>query len=273
MDQQLYFEAQEPNRLFNGVDGRAMRPPLPNTVAAGSNPYGQSLGIRPGPKEITKIYDEDWLAIDQTYYKGYTASMGRVPGEGKACSDASPCEHSSLTCASGTCRPQACDASTPCSQTDPNVCTDVGGGRTECRPKLYEVNIPPTLAATLRAHNDVNPEDQPFHKFMTRGQERFNIYCAPCHGENGGHPNDMGGSGPIALRAGAKAGIVSYHSEDRIAYPIGRLYDVVTAGKGKMPGFAAQIPPRDRWAIALYVRALQRTQYIEASKFSQNTNP
>jgi mono/diheme cytochrome c family protein len=276
MDQQLYFEAQEPNPMFESVDGRAMRPALPNTVGAGMSAYRQTMGVSLGGKERTKIYDEDWLATDRTYYKGYIPQMSAALGEGDACdAEVTKCKHSSLMCnippggKQGVCQPQPCDINRACNVTDPSVCTDMGNGQAVCRAKEYEVALPSLLASSLSAPANAKDDGQLFQNFMARGQDRYNIYCAPCHGENGGHPNDGGGSGVVAMRAGTKAGIVSYHSDVRRAFPIGRIFDTISAGRGKMPAFGPQIPPRDRWAIALYVRALQRTQYIEASKLTQ----
>jgi mono/diheme cytochrome c family protein len=84
---------------------------------------------------------------------------------------------------------------------------------------------------------------------MARGQERFNIYCAPCHGRVGL------GDGMIVRRGYRQP--PSFLDERLRTAPAGHFYDVVTNGFGAMPDYAAQITPRDRWAIAAYVRALQ----------------
>jgi len=84
---------------------------------------------------------------------------------------------------------------------------------------------------------------------MARGQERFNIYCAPCHGRVGL------GDGMIVRRGYRRP--PSFLDERLRTAPAGHFYDVVTNGFGAMPDYAAQITPRDRWAIAAYVRALQ----------------
>ncbi len=84
---------------------------------------------------------------------------------------------------------------------------------------------------------------------LERGEGRYKIFCAPCHGLQGD------GNGMVAMR-GMKHP-PSYH-EDRLRHvPNGYLYDVTTNGFGQMLGYAAQIPPRDRWAIIAYIRALQ----------------
>lgn len=90
---------------------------------------------------------------------------------------------------------------------------------------------------------------------LSRGQERYNIFCAPCHDHIG---NGLG----MIVRRGFRRP-PSYHTDRLRAAAPGYLYDVITNGFGAMPDYAAQITPRDRWAVAAYVRALQ---------FSQNAN-
>jgi mono/diheme cytochrome c family protein len=86
-------------------------------------------------------------------------------------------------------------------------------------------------------------------RVMARGQERFNIFCTPCHGRVGL------GDGMIVRRGYRQP--PSFLDERLRTAPAGHFYDVVTNGFGAMPDYAAQITPRDRWAIAAYVRALQ----------------
>lgn len=87
--------------------------------------------------------------------------------------------------------------------------------------------------------------------FLKRGQERFNIYCMPCHGSSGN-------GGGIAAQFGVP-GVANLLTEPFFlqTYPDGRLYDVITNGKGQMAGYGYNITLRDRWAITAYVRALQ----------------
>jgi len=86
-------------------------------------------------------------------------------------------------------------------------------------------------------------------ELLERGQERYAIFCSPCHGLQGD------GNGMVAMR-GMKHP-PSYHQERLRREPNGYFYDVVTNGFGAMYGYSAQIPPRDRWAIIAYLRALQ----------------
>jgi len=86
-------------------------------------------------------------------------------------------------------------------------------------------------------------------ELLQRGQQRYTIFCAPCHGIQGD------GMGMVAVR-GMKHP-PSYHQERLRNEPAGYIYDVITNGFGAMYGYSAQIPPRDRWAIIAYLRALQ----------------
>jgi mono/diheme cytochrome c family protein len=86
-------------------------------------------------------------------------------------------------------------------------------------------------------------------ELLERGQERYAIFCSPCHGLQGD------GNGMVAMR-GMKHP-PSYHDERLRHEPNGYFYDVITNGFGAMYPYAAQIPPRDRWAIVAYLRALQ----------------
>jgi len=94
---------------------------------------------------------------------------------------------------------------------------------------------------------------------LERGQARYNIYCTPCHGEAG-----LENGGIVAAR-GLVSGdwswaVPTLHGERQRGYTIGQLYDLISNGYNTMPGYAAQIPVEDRWAIATYVRALQISQ-------------
>jgi len=90
-------------------------------------------------------------------------------------------------------------------------------------------------------------------KVMARGQERFNIYCSPCHGRTGQ------GDGMIVRRGYRKP--PTYHQDRLRDAPIGHFFDVMTNGFGAMPDYAAQVTVRDRWAIAAYIRALQLSEH------------
>lgn len=106
---------------------------------------------------------------------------------------------------------------------------------------------------------------------LERGQDRYEIYCAPCHGRTGA------GNGIIMRGDYGYTPAPSYHQDGlrRTASPSprqtdGYLYDVIANGVRNMPGYAQQIPVRDRWAIVTYIRALQRSQYAEAENLPES---
>ncbi len=126
----------------------------------------------------------------------------------------------------------------------PLVANTVARGLLREDTHLYQGKVDGQLATTfpMPVTSDV----------MARGQERFNVFCAPCHGRTGA------GNGMVVQR-GFKAP-PSYH-EDRLRNaPVGYFFDVMTNGFGVMQDYSAQVPVADRWAIAAYMRALQLSQ-------------
>jgi mono/diheme cytochrome c family protein len=103
-------------------------------------------------------------------------------------------------------------------------------------------------------------------ELLRRGQERFNIYCSPCHSRIGD------GNGMIVQRGFRHP--PSYHIERLRKAPVGHFFDVITNGFGAMPDYAAQVAVRDRWAIIAYIRALQLSQAatIDAVPAEQRNN-
>ena len=118
-------------------------------------------------------------------------------------------------------------------------------------------------------------------RLLRRGQQRFNIYCYPCHGK-GGY-----GDGPVNQRAlqlmeldlsnatwttasDMHAVVNGEQTFGEKLYPEGKLYNTITNGIRNMPGYGAQIPPEDRWAIVAYVRTLQLSRRAQASDVPEN---
>jgi mono/diheme cytochrome c family protein len=92
---------------------------------------------------------------------------------------------------------------------------------------------------------------------LARGQERFNIYCSPCHDATGS------GNGMVVQRGYKRP--PSFH-EDRLRNAdAGYFFDVITNGFGAMPDYRMQVAPRDRWAVVAYIRALQLSQNAAAT--------
>jgi len=88
---------------------------------------------------------------------------------------------------------------------------------------------------------------------LVRGRERYSIFCAPCHDQTGS------GNGMIVQRGFRQP--VSFQIPRLREAPVGYFYDVMSSGFGTMSDYAAQISPKDRWAIVAYLRALQLSQH------------
>jgi mono/diheme cytochrome c family protein len=121
-------------------------------------------------------------------------------------------------------------------------------GDTEAQP------LPPGVVAQgdLDRANAVKTPPAIDAQLLQRGQERYDIFCSPCHGLSGD------GDGMI-VRRGFPAP-PSYHTARLRAAPAQHFFDVITDGYGVMYSYAARIEPRDRWAIVAYVRALQESR-------------
>ena len=99
---------------------------------------------------------------------------------------------------------------------------------------------------------------------IDRGEERFNIFCLPCHGA-AGYGDGMIHQRAMELLNSGTNGTVwvapkSLHDADIVAQPNGQYFNTITHGARTMPAYGAQIPPADRWAIISYIRALQKSQ-------------
>jgi mono/diheme cytochrome c family protein len=104
-------------------------------------------------------------------------------------------------------------------------------------------------------------------RLLKRGQERFQIYCEPCHGLAGD------GDGIVAVRAdrlqeGTWVPPSSMHAASVLARPVGHIFNSITNGIRTMPAYGPLIPVDDRWAIVAYVRALQRGGHAPAAVLS-----
>jgi hypothetical protein len=96
---------------------------------------------------------------------------------------------------------------------------------------------------------------------LERGRERYDIFCTPCH-------DHVGTGNGMAVRRGFRRGPPTFHMDRLRDAPAGHFYDVITNGFGAMNDYAAQIKPRDRWAIVAYIRALQLSQNTKAQDLS-----
>ena len=116
------------------------------------------------------------------------------------------------------------------------------------------------LDANVLLYTGKGPDGKPSNEFpmpvtkelLLRGQQRFNIYCSPCHDRTGN------GNGMLVRRGYRHP--PTYPSDRLRQQPNGYFFDVITRGFGARPDYAAQVQPEDRWAIVAYIRALQLSQ-------------
>jgi mono/diheme cytochrome c family protein len=119
------------------------------------------------------------------------------------------------------------------------------------------------LALADAARYAGNVTEFPFpvtREVLEHGRNRYSIYCAVCHDPLGT------GKGKIVERGYTRP--PSYHEPRLRAAPVGHFFEVITLGYGSMPSYREQIPPRDRWAIVAYVRALQLSQRFPERELS-----
>jgi len=102
---------------------------------------------------------------------------------------------------------------------------------------------------------------------VKRGQERYGIYCTPCHGVAGYGDGIVNARGQLLVLTGVNGSAwvqaKNLHEPQIRSQPVGQLFNTITHGIRTMAGYEAQIPTADRWAIVAYVKALQRSQNAE----------
>ena len=100
---------------------------------------------------------------------------------------------------------------------------------------------------------------------LTRGQQRFNIYCSPCHSRVGD------GGGLVVLRGFRQP--PSYFTDKLKKAPVGHFFDVMSNGFGSMPSYGSRVPPDDRWRIAAYIRVLQFSEHARIDDVPPEKRP
>jgi len=221
MDFQQKFEAQEANSWFN--DGSAMRLPVEGTI-------NRKSPTDTGHDEYRVHYEGKW----QTIGKVPTKRLDNKPGTTHFYTGLNANGNRVLE---AHLRDQA--GKKYSEQTLPSIATTDGLDSLPSARGVAEIQLGPAL--------------------LDRGEKQYNVFCAPCHVVSGY------GDGSVALRAPGLI-IPSYHGPtdkkdiDVRTYPLGYIFHVITHGAGRMQGYAAQIPVADRWAVAAWVRTLQRSQ-------------
>ncbi|HLL72579.1 MAG TPA: cytochrome c [Pyrinomonadaceae bacterium] len=224
MQDQPRYEAYEPSKSFS--DGQASRPYVEGTVARG------------------------FRNMNTAYYTGKNASGG---GAGQSAAGGAG-GLTPLTSA-GVTAPNAQGAAAGGSQTggDVNVRGNVAG------------NVPGGAGGGGQSGTPGSVNEFPFQiteKELNRGEERFNVYCAMCHGQTGY------GDGMIVRRGFRRP--PSLHDDRLRGETLGHFFDVITNGWGAMPDYAQMIPVEDRWKIIAYIRALQLSQNTPVAEVPEN---
>lgn len=125
--------------------------------------------------------------------------------------------------------------------------------------KVQQAPVDGTVArGDLAAREALDRRPPLTRALLARGQERFGIYCTPCHGRVGD------GEGMVVRRGFPQP--PSLHDERLRQAPAHHFVSVITLGKGDMFSYAARVPPTDRWAIAAYIKALQLSQQVAAER-------
>lgn len=258
MDFMPYRKTQTPTTIF--ADGRVQRPPVPGTVARGelglTDPYNlgydptatASLGkAMPSAKLVAFLQDRSVSSPDD----------GQAPAPKAADSTATP-----ESSAAGTPQP-AVDA----------VAADEPPASDHAQAEGSE----PAPAADAAAAGEPNyawisefplPLDE---ELFDLGKRKFEQNCAVCHGFSG-YGDGLASQRAALLAQGYWLQPTSLHEQRIQDQAVGRIYYTITNGKGKMGGYAASLNPKERWAVVLYVRALQRSQNAKPSDVPDGVN-
>lgn len=236
MDYQPKFKAQTPTTLF--ADGRAMRTAVPGTVARGALtndlPYYRGVNSEPdqvaaGPARGGELHFVSLLQNNEDESEDAEAEDESVPNDQESGDQG--------TGEAGTGEEGAGEGAA----TDPNA-----------PPELdWATEFPERLEIT--------------NELMDRGEQRFNIYCATCHGL-GGDGDGLITTRAMALQQGTWVQPVNLHTDDVRKQPVGKLFYTITNGIRRMPGYEQQISVEDRWAIVLYIKALQKQRTATAEE-------
>lgn len=227
MQDQPRYEAYEPSKSFG--DGLSSRPYVEGTVARG------------------------YRDINTSYYTGKNTT-GATTGGG----------------AQGLMSGNALQTTMANAQGGNAGALGTGGGDVNARGQNAGANVPNGAGGTAggagaQSGTPGSINEFPFpitEKDLDRGGERFEIYCAMCHGATGY------GDGMIVRRGFRRP--PSLHDDRLRNENVGHFFDVITNGWGAMPDYAQMIPVEDRWKIIAYIRALQLSQNTPAAEVPEN---
>ena len=246
MDFQPKFKTQTLNPFFS--DDLSWRPNIPGTVARGDLQLDKRFfdGLDPSATvaSLSNVAFQEPTEKKPEEPAAKPAEAPAAPAEPAPAAPAAPAEPAPAAAQPAAAAPGAAgDPAAPVDNTP------------------YSKEYPPGIIEELKAR----PAE-----LMKRGQQRFNIYCSTCHGLEGY------GDGLVSRRAaqladqfpatqGTWVKPLSLHDDPIQQQPVGKLFRTITHGIRKMPGYGSQITPADRWAIVLYIKALQRAKNASAS--------
>jgi len=121
-------------------------------------------------------------------------------------------------------------------------------------PEVGQGRLADDSGYTLQIPTSVVEQAGGMEKLVTRGHERYDVYCTPCHDGTGA------GKGMVIERGQFNPAPPTFHQSRLQQMPDGQLFATISNGVRMMPAYAPQIPVQDRWAIVSYVRALQLSQ-------------
>ncbi len=155
----------------------------------------------------------------------------------------------------------------------PLAATDFFGDRRSARPMIAGTVARGHLRTDLAHYTGKDETGKLVEEFpfpitradLERGQQRYEIFCSPCHSRTGD------GNGMVVRRGFRQA--ASYHTEKLRKAPVGHFFDVATNGFGVMPAYGYRVPADDRWRIIAYIRVLQFSQNATLDDVPQDERP
>ena len=240
MWQQPKYRPLQPSRFWD--DGTSARPLTPGTVAREDprtlTPFDTGRVTTPGARieAVARTVPAD-MSVNGGVPANGVAAGGGVPNG----LISQPNQKSPIAAADRTLNPDGAGA------VDATIRTT--------NARAANTQAANTQAANARAANTQLATQFPLpvtKALLERGQQRYDVYCSMCHGYGGA------GNGMVVQRGFPAP--PSFHSERLRAAPVGHYFDVISNGYGAMYSYADRVKPADRWAIAAYIRALQRSQ-------------
>ncbi len=278
MDFQPKRKAQQPTKVF--ADGRVSRPQVVGTVARGQlstvDPF--YLGYDPNAVAMNADQGSRLVALQDTS----ADSQESAPSEPAApTADATPAENAAES-TEGTIEPQKADGTaqedvsnnenppkTIAGAENPNVSTEPSTNNDELadganpnqpqQPAADGATPPPAAdpVASLPFLKSIPLEATPEN--MKLGKQKFETYCSACHGY-AGSGDGLASLRATALNQGDWLQPTSLHDPKVVEQPVGQVFYTITHGKGKMGSYGGVTSPAERWAIVMYVEALQRAK-------------